>query len=125
MSRDVDSNESGSRTSPLLLWIGVLSGPAAWAIHLAVSYALVQPACTRGIGFLFYVASIATLAVAAAGGVIAWRSWRDSRETDEQGLQGFGGRAGFMAMFGLLANIYFFGGILLESVPLLFLDPCA
>lgn len=125
MSRAADPQERKQNSNTVLLWFGVMAGPIAWSLHLLVSYALVQPACEHGLAFLLYLVSLATLAIATLGATIAWKHWRTTNETGGVSLRGIGGRPGFMAFFGLLASLFFLAGIILESVPLLFLGPCA
>lgn len=106
------------------LWFGVLAGPAAWLLHLNVSYALVRYVCASGAGWLLHLATLAMVALAAAGGIVALRSWRKVGEPKMTGGGGTLGRTRFMSIGGLALSAFFLFVILMAWLPDLILSPC-
>lgn len=124
MSSRADRSQDSEQVGEAALWWGALAGPIAWSLHLLVSYALVQPACSRGLEVVLWVVSAVTLCLAAVGGVVAWRSWSTIGGGNDFSLRAVSGRRAFMAAFGVIACVLFAAGIILASVPLLFLGAC-
>lgn len=106
------------------LWFGLLAGPAAWLVHLNVSYALVRYVCASGSGWLLHLGTLAMLALAAAGVLVALRSWRRIDEPTVTGGAGTLGRTRFMALGGMALSGFFLLVILLAWLPDLILSPC-
>ncbi|HEX8363419.1 MAG TPA: hypothetical protein VF613_25080 [Longimicrobium sp.] len=106
------------------LWFAVLAGPIAWMLGLNVQYSLVRVACAKSAMLPLHLLSLATLALAVAGGVVAWREWR--RAGAEWPGEGPGTlpRSRFMAALGLLTSPLFALTILAQWVANLFLNPC-
>ena len=110
--------------TPLPLWSGILAGPAAWAIDLTASYALVKWVCaTQGYAVLHGI-TVGALAIVAVGAVLSWLAFQQTRSdvpTD-------GGRprqrARFMAVLGLALNALFALQIVAGAVPRWVLDAC-
>ena len=106
------------------LWFAVLAGPAAWMLGLNVQYAMVRLACAKTAMLPLHLLSLATLLLAAAGGVVAWREWRRTgREWPGEG-PGALPRSRFMVALGLLSSPLFALVILAQWVASLFLNPC-
>ena len=108
------------------LWFGTLGAAVAWFVHLIVVYVLVPVTCAISGPVAMYIASVALVAVALAGGFVALQSWRDMSEEERGNLIGEmeGTRKGFMIYGGLLASGVFLLAILLAIIPIFFLDPC-
>lgn len=108
------------------LWFGTLGAPMAWFVHLIVVYVLVPVTCAISGPVGMYVASVALVTVALAGGYVALESWREMSEEERGNLVGEmeGTRKGFMIYGGLLASGVFLLAILLAIIPIFFLDPC-
>jgi hypothetical protein len=71
-----------------------------------------------------HLLSLATLALAVAGGVVAWREWRRAgREWPGEG-PGTLPRSRFIAVLGLLGAPLFALTIVAQWVANLFLNPC-
>lgn len=107
------------------LWFGLLAGPAAWFVHLNVSYSLVRLICRGGEGWLLHLTTLATLVLAGAGVWMAWSTWRRIGEPAVTSGGGTAGRTRFMALSGIALSGFFFGVILLASIPGFVLHPCA
>lgn len=108
----------------LILWASWLLGPVAWALHENVSYFLAPQICGTGNLWPLHLASVLALAMAAAGGAIAWRSWTLADSSEEVGAKPARERIRFMALVGLLFSGLSAFGILVESIPNFILDPC-
>jgi hypothetical protein len=111
-TRDVRHLRAGRGIAAL--WFAVLAGPVAWMLGLNVQYALVRVACAKSSMLPLHLLSLATLALAVAGGVVAWREWR----------RGTLPASRFMAVLGLLAAPLFGLTIVAQWVANLFLNPC-
>lgn len=106
------------------LWFATLAGPAAWLLGLNADYALVRIACTEWTMLPLHLVSLATLALALGGGVVAWREWQ--RAGGEWPGEGGGvlTRSRFMAVLGLLGSGLFSLIIVAQWTTKLFLNPC-
>lgn len=109
----------------LALWFGLLAGPAAWFLHLLVSYSLVRYICSSGAGWLLHLTTVGALLLAAAGLWVAWRSWTRIGEPEVTTGPATLGRTRFMALGGLMLNGFFLAIIVLAWVPDFLLHPCA
>jgi steroid 5-alpha reductase family enzyme len=110
--------------SPLPLWTGILAGPAAWAVDLTVSYALVKWTCMTDRQALLHLFTLVSLGGVALGAILSWRALRqsaDARPTDGgQPRQ----RAHFMAVLGLTSCALFALAIVAGAIPRWILDAC-
>src|SRR5437867_8465970 len=73
----------------MLLWLAVLSGPAAWTLNLLVGYALVKPVCANHSSLTPPVLSVVALVMSLGGAWLAWTfvaRLRGARE--ERGREG-------------------------------------
>jgi hypothetical protein len=107
----------------LLLWLAIVSGPAAWAIHELVAYALVKPVCAAGTGPMLALVSAGTLVLALAGAWIGWSCLVRLRDAGETGDDPFA-RSHFMAVVGLGLNLLIVVLIAIAAVPPFLLSPC-
>lgn len=108
-----------------VLWFGLLAGPAAWFLHLNISYSLVRFICFHGHGWLLHLTTGAALVLAAAGAWVAWRSWNLIGAPEVTNGPGTLGRTRFMALGGLMLSGFFLTIILLAWIPDFLLHPCA
>jgi hypothetical protein len=109
---------------PLLLWIGWVVGPGAWALHLQGSYLLVSRACEAGAVWMLHGTTLVTLLMSFAGAAVAWRQWsRAGRRWPGSGDDQVS-RIRFMAVMGLLISALSSLLIVAEGVPNFFLSPC-
>lgn len=107
----------------VLLWFGVLSGPAAWAFNQLVGYALVKPSCVGGSPVpLLTVSGLALLLVATG----TWSSWSCLAKLGSRNLAGGTqeDRSYFMAIAGIGLNLLLGLLILTAAVPPLLLNTC-
>jgi hypothetical protein len=99
----------------LKLWTGILTGPAAWAVDLSISYAVVKWTCLTQREWIFPVFTVSALALCAAGAVIAWSALAASEGH---------ARVRFMAILGLTANALFGLTIASNAIPHWVLSAC-
>jgi hypothetical protein len=109
-----------------MLWVGLLSGPAAWAVQLQTAYALASWACDSGtVALTLHLVSGACLLAAAGGAGVAWRNWQAAggwpSSTDETTT----GRTRLMALLGVMTGTLFSLVILAQWVAAMILDPCS
>ena len=106
------------------LWAGLLTPPAAWFLQLQAAYLMVYVSCAVGGNAPYHLASLASLALSAAGGVLSWRNWQKAGPEipGEQG--GPLTRSRFLALLGLLSGALFSVTIIAQWVPAFILPPC-
>ena len=107
----------------LLLWLGVLSGPAAWALNQLIGYALVKPACAGHAGPMLTLVSAATLAVIIVGAAISWSCLVRLRDANLTGAR-VEDRSYFMALGGLSLNVLLGLLVLTAATSPFLLSPC-
>ena len=104
------------------LWFAIFVGPAAWTLHLLLSYPLVPVACATLGPWLLHGVTLVTVLAAGMGVVVALRGGQQI----ERGAVGSGGRDArrYLALLGLLMSAMFVFVILVEGLPPLFINPC-
>ena len=117
------------------LWFGLFGAPAAWALQLIASYAIVAHFCFPhttpvtsptfgGTHSVAIVVSAALVVVAVLALVVSIRATRATR-SDEDAGDVRAGRARFMARAGVLVSGIFVYGTIMAALPLLTMRPCA
>ena len=124
MTMDKVANNEAAQANALALWTGILAGPVAWLLQFEIRYALVPWACATGHLFALHLVTLGGLALAAAGGFIAWREWQRCGKEWPQAKGGPPMRSRFMAVLGLLTSILFLLAILAQAIPSFILNPC-
>jgi hypothetical protein len=114
------------------LWFAVFAPPVAWSIDALTCIALHHDYCAAlmgrtfrpwsGIGVLLTLVGLAMLALALAGGVVAWRAHASVGTDTGQGDTDLDRRR-FMARAGLLVCALFSYGLVLRLVAPLILPP--
>jgi len=107
-----------------MLWGGLLLPPAAFLANLEIAYALVPVACAARNTLLLHLVNAASLAVALAGGLIAWRSWNTVGRSWPDGEAGPIGRSRFLAAMGVLLTAQCALVIVAQWTAVFLLDPC-
>jgi hypothetical protein len=118
------------RRGSWLLWIGVLTGPAAWSLQVLINYNLEEIACGPaaqgsrdiwGIGVETWVLAVdALLAVSTlAAALVSLRCLRSAGADASTG-----GRARWMALVGVMSSVLFLIVIVSGFAPPFFLDVC-
>ena len=108
--------------SPLPLWTGIVAGPAAWAIDLTGSYALVKWSCLAET--LLHLLTVVALVGCAGGAVVSWLALQHSADAVPTAGGDPRQRAHFMAILGLTSCALFALTIVAAAVPRWFLDAC-
>ncbi len=114
------------KTGLLAMWAGWIVGPVAWAAHQNISYMLTHWTCGSGAKWPIYLATVVALAVVVAGGVLSWRARQvavagQRREANEKAAS----RGRFLATVAILISAISAAGIVVETIPVPFLDLCA
>jgi hypothetical protein len=107
----------------VLLWLSVLSGPAAWALNQLIGYALVKPVCAADAKLTLTAVSAGALIVVAAGAWVAWSCLASLRGADERGGRRED-RSYFMAVAGISLNALIGLLIVTAAVAPFLLSPC-
>jgi hypothetical protein len=106
-----------------LLLLGVLSGPAAWAVNQLVGYALVKPSCFAGQRTTLIAVSAITFLVATTGGLISWSCLMKLRHAHPKG-GGVEDRSQMLAITGVALNALLGLLILTAASAQFLLSPC-
>ncbi|MEH6388132.1 MULTISPECIES: hypothetical protein [Pseudomonas] len=100
---------------------------AAWGLHLAISYSIVEWYCNRGgdyapqsISLVLNIVALCMLILAGAGLYLAGRNLRAVRQLGHEASS----RSRFLATGGPLISVLMLGVIVMQSVPNLVLSPC-
>ena len=96
-----------------LLFAFILA-PAAWLLHLNVSYMLVPESCGDGTKWMLHVVTLVCLAAAAAA---AWIAWNIRRRAESDRMQ-------WMAMLVMTQAFAMMVVILAQEIPNLMLRSC-
>ena len=124
------------------LWFGLLAAPLAWSAQLMVDYALIAHTCFPATAMrdspllpsahgIVLGVSVLAIIVGIAGIAVAARAYARSGGHHESDRQQFHdapiatGRARFMALTGMLASSLFLAGIVLHTIGIVMLAPCA
>ena len=113
------------------LWFGIFAGPAAWAVHGLTGVILSSNACEGDIShhllavrWALGVVTIALLAVAVAGAVVAYHSWTILSGHRKVIGSEAPGRQEYMALIGLFSSVVFTLGLVWGGLPTLLVDLC-
>ena len=116
-------HESFDRGWPLAsLWLGLVSGPLAWAALLQTNYVLSYVSCETHRTWMLHAASLTALALVGAGALAAARVWRRTLTGGVRPMMD--GRARAMAVGGIAMSAWFGLVILATEIPVLVLAPC-
>jgi hypothetical protein len=105
----------------LELTFALMGGVVAWLARLIINSALVSYACQINASWPLWATTAATALVAVAALASSLRFWRRKDEGDNVSHVG---TAGWLGLLGIGFNVVALAGIVLESVPILFLDLC-
>jgi len=119
---------------------GLLAAPAAWVLHLLLSYALSSFACFpkgesvhapiwAALRPLLWGVDVVAIAIGIAAGLVAWRSWQRTQQEARGGahtlIDAGEGRTRFLALCGILASAGFLLALVFASVGLIVVPACA
>jgi hypothetical protein len=97
----------------VLLWLAVLSGPAAWTLNLLVGYALVKPVCANRSSLTLPLLSAVALVMSLGGAWLAWACLAKLR-----------GSSHFVALTSIWLNLLIALLIVTAAVAPFLLSPC-
>jgi hypothetical protein len=107
----------------VLLWLSVISGPAAWALNQLIGYALVKPSCAAGTPVALLGVSAVTLGVTLGGAWVAWWCFLRLRDADIAGDRRED-RSKFVAVSGVGLNLLLALLIVTAASAQFLLSPC-
>jgi len=110
--------------SPLPLWAGILAGPAAWALDLSISYAVVKWTCTSQRHTALHGTMSAALVMVAGGAVLSFIALQHTAGDTPTDGGNPRQRARFMAILGLASCALFALAIIAGTIPEWMLDAC-
>jgi len=105
----------------LELTFGLMGGAAAWLFRLIINSALVPYSCGIGSKWPLVLVAVVTGAIAGASLFVAYRYYRRKTKGDDVSHIG---TAGWLGLLGVAFNVLALSGIVLESIPIAFLDLC-
>jgi hypothetical protein len=111
------------RRGLLSLWAGVLAGPIAFFLNLQITYMLATLKCGDATVWL-HLTAVGTLALALAGGALAWRDWRRTGGGEVGDGEGAIPRSRFMSVLGMMTGALFALIIVAQWIPTFILGPC-
>jgi hypothetical protein len=121
-SQDTIQEFARFRTS-LFLWFGMLGGPAAGFLSIAINYPAVDRACVTGNALVLHLLTMVFLAIAALAGLTSLRLRdRAGRWPDDGG--GLLARSRFMTTVGLFTSLLAIVGIVMQWIPIFFIGAC-
>ena len=108
----------------LWLWLGLLTAPLVFLLHLEINYALVTQLCQSEHKVAMYLVTLAAVLVSAAGGLVAWRNWQEVGRK----LPGEGGSiiepSRLMSALGVFISLLFIIILVAQLIPQFIFDPC-
>jgi hypothetical protein len=105
-------------------WVGLLAAPLAWAAQMQALYTMVPWACQTGHRAALIAVSLAALAVALLGALVARRNWARVGRGEPGDEGGARGRTRFLAVAGLVTSAFFFLVVVAQGLATLILHPC-
>lgn len=102
-------------------WLGWFCGPAAWALHQGIGYAMVPWLCAIGTRWPYHALTVVALVLCGVG---VWAALHALRRSGRVRSERSEGRLRMMALVGLMICAAALGGIVVEYVPSFWLDTC-
>ena len=102
-------------------WIGWLMGPAAWALHQGIGYAMIPWLCDLGTRWPYHALTLMALAMCGVGVLASFRALRRARRAAPRRSAE---RIRMMALVGLMLCLAALGGIALEYAGSFWLELC-
>lgn len=103
-------------------WLGWIFGPAAWALHQGIGYAMVPWLCGIGQSWPYHALTAFSLVLCGLGALAARHALRRSRHVRPKRSEE---RLRMMALGGLMLCAAALGGIVVEYAGSFWLDLCA
>jgi magnesium-transporting ATPase (P-type) len=132
--RPADTSEQSF--NPLLLWLGILGGPLAFALVRLAGIVLLTGPCANSAGSatllglsssqqLMAAITIVCALIAGASGILSWHIWRQTGRREEEQLGGSIRSTPFWALGGVfLSGVFFIIIILTGGLAIGLSTPC-
>ena len=111
-------------SEPRSLTFVLLSGPVAWSVQLAASFALVNWACAADRRWVLHLLMLGGVLVAAAGAALGWRLRRGAGEQETLGPDLGATRSRFLGLGGAGISALFLLATVATSIPHFIIGPC-
>ena len=111
------------QTGLVLLWFGVLAGPAAVATNMFAGYALTKWACASGHTFVLTAIALVTLSLALSGAWVGWTCRQRLLDANDDGGRIID-RSYFAALVAIGLSLITGLAIVLQAFPHFVLSPC-
>lgn len=126
MREDAERYYAGNRGIATLIF-GFLLPPAAWLLHLSISFAVATALCHNGSAgglWVLHLLTLGALGVSGTAGYLAWRNWHATGADTNPDEGGTLARSKFLAIAGLASSAFFTLAILTAEGASLMLGPC-
>jgi small-conductance mechanosensitive channel len=126
MTATADSNQRARDThshASFALWFGMLGGPAAVFLNVALSYLVVDRACIAHSSTVIHVFMGTFVLLAVIAGATSWW-YRSGARPSSDDAGGISARSRFMATVGLLTSVISVVAILMQWIPVFFIGAC-
>jgi hypothetical protein len=121
------------------LMFGTCAAPIAWLGQVMLGYGTTAYGCYPGdhpqnhasayLPGTLIAFDVVALAICVGGGAVSWWAWRRTRNEKEGGhrraLHTGEGRTRFMALWGIMSSLWFFGAIVFNVIASITVPPCA
>lgn len=102
-----------------------LLGPTgAWALHLNLTYFLVQPVCVMGGEIALHVSGFVSLLIAGAALATSIGILAANPVPFSDNAEGFDGWKAFVGLFGIASGLLFILAIITQWAPVFVVDAC-
>ena len=118
------TTEAYDTRGDLWRWVGLLLAPLAWSVHVEALLLTSDYGCTHSDLKWNHVASAICLAIAIAGGVIAWMYWPAGEYEESKEAAWPIVRRRFMGILGVVLAVLFSTLIAAQWLPTLLGVPC-
>lgn len=126
MREDAERYYAGNRGIATLIF-GFVLPPAAWMLHVSVSFTVATALCEDGAAgalWVLHLLTVGALAICGFGGFLAWRNWHATGMDTNPDEGGTLARSKFLAIAGLAGSAFFTLAIITAEAANLMLGPC-
>ena len=110
--------------APRAQWVGFFLAPAAFFVHLQLTYVLVPWACVRRGEPMIHLAGALSVVLAVIGALVAWRTWQRAGRADPGEGGGAMPRTRLLGVLGLGMSLMFALLLIGQWMTAFFLSPC-
>jgi hypothetical protein len=110
--------------SAAVMWIGLLTAPAAWFLNLQATFAMAPLACSAAGKGPLYTFSGAALVLTLVGGFFAWTFWRSGADPLKNERPAVAARKRAMGVAGISLSALAFITIVAQTIPTVMMAGC-